>query len=178
MTWSGRRTLAVAAVLYAIEFVLAGAILFVFPRLGTPTHSDAIVVLAGNDEHGRLEEGYKLLLERVAPVLVISAPPNRVRVGPCDPSRRDRSVICFEPDPVTTQGEAELTSLLARELRWHSIVVVTTRFQATRAHLRMERCFPGSITSVGVTPPARQWPFDFAYETGAMFKAVFLQRHC
>ena len=87
-------------------------------------------------------------------------------------------VICFIPDPRTTRGEAEVAGLLAKRYRWHSIVLVTTALQNTRARLRVRRCFAGKIYVINAPLPRSQWPYTIAYEWGATMKALFLQRSC
>ena len=48
----------------------------------------------------------------------------------------------------------------------------------SRARLRMERCFAGPVY-VTTTPIAlTSWPYEVAYEWGAMIKALVLQRGC
>ena len=48
-------------------------------------------------------------------------------------------VICFMPNPDTTQGEAEATARLAKEYGWQSIALLTTPDQTWRAELRFRR---------------------------------------
>jgi hypothetical protein len=56
-------------------------------------------------------------------------------------------VICFDPNPATTTGEAEFVGRLARKYHWQSIALVTITPQDSRARLRVERCFKGPSTS-------------------------------
>jgi hypothetical protein len=88
------------------------------------------------------------------------------------------TLICFNPEPATTQGEAEFVGRLAEKYHWQSIAVVAITPQAARARLRVERCFPGRIYVV--TAPIRPgvWPYRIAYEWGALMKAVLIQRAC
>jgi uncharacterized SAM-binding protein YcdF (DUF218 family) len=87
-------------------------------------------------------------------------------------------VICFEPNPATTQGEAEFAGRLARLYHWKTIALVTTTPQDTRARLRLERCFSGKIYVVTASLPKLDWPYELAYEWGATLKAFFVQRAC
>jgi hypothetical protein len=52
-------------------------------------------------------------------------------------------LICFDPDPGTTRGEAEVIGRLARQYRWSSVALVTTRSQDIRARMIVKRCFGG-----------------------------------
>jgi hypothetical protein len=87
-------------------------------------------------------------------------------------------LLCFNPAPATTRGEAEYVGTLARKLGWHSVALVTITPQASRARFRVGRCFSGHLYVV--TTPIRpgMWPFELVYQWFAMLKAVFLQRSC
>ena len=63
------------------------------------------------------------------------------RAQPMTPGVR---TICFDPNPADTRGEAEFIGRLAKQYRWHSVVLVTTRGQDTRARIIVGRCFGGS----------------------------------
>jgi uncharacterized SAM-binding protein YcdF (DUF218 family) len=176
--WSGRQIVVIGVVLGLLAFAADTARLFIFPVTGAPAHADAILVLAGDAERARLGEALRLFARHVAPILVVSDPSGRVDPAICgDPYGAVRH-ICFAPNPVTTQGEAEEFSIIARAFQWRSVVVVSTRFQATRARIRVRRCFRGRISVAGVSPELEQWPGRVAYEWGAMAKAMFLQRRC
>jgi uncharacterized SAM-binding protein YcdF (DUF218 family) len=87
-------------------------------------------------------------------------------------------LICFNPRPTTTQGEAEFVGRLARKYHWHSVAVITITPQDSRARLRVERCFAGPVYVVTTPIPLTSWPHEIAYEWGAMLKALVLQRRC
>ena len=87
-------------------------------------------------------------------------------------------VICFNPRPATTQGEAEFVGRLARKYHWSSVAVVAITPQDSRARLRMERCFAGHVYVVTTPIALSSWPYQIAYEWGALFKAVVIQRSC
>ena len=87
-------------------------------------------------------------------------------------------VICFQPDPGTTQGEAEFVGRLAKQYGWRSVALVTTPDQDARAGIRVGRCFAGHIYVVTTPLPASKWPYEIAYQWAALFKAVVLQRSC
>ena len=85
---------------------------------------------------------------------------------------------CFRPDPLSTMGEARYAAEQAREHGWHSLIVVASLAQATRARLRMKRCFSGSVQVVVAPLPAATMAYDVLYEWGATAKALIWQRSC
>jgi len=172
-----RRFLIAAAALLVVVFCAATARLFVWPERGMPARVDAIVML--NGQGNRLPTTLDLAWAHRAPVVVISrGSPYWANGSICAPRIPGVRVICFSPDPDTTQGEAEYAGRLARRYHWRSIVLVTTAPQDTRARLRVERCFPGSIYVMTAPLRAYDWPYAFVYEWGATIKALLLQRAC
>ena len=172
------RRATVTAAVVVILFTAATARLFVFPARGMPSHVDAIVMLDGPGDSGRLATALRLAKEHRAPALLISQGTKESETGGCPPPMPDVKVICFNPSPATTRGEAEFVGRLARQDHWSSVALVTVAPQDTRARLRMSRCFPGQIYVVTAPLPAGQWPYQIAYEWGASLKALVLQRSC
>jgi uncharacterized SAM-binding protein YcdF (DUF218 family) len=167
------RRLLTAVLLLVVVFIGFTARLFIWPDLNTPTHADAIVVLGGAGN--RVGEGVALADRGIAPLLVLSLYPGEQ----CPPSTRRTTIRCFHANPLSTRGEARATEHLARQLHLHRIILVVTTPQATRARLRVGRCFPGQIEVVGVSPGGvRGWLVALAYEWGALFKALVLQPSC
>jgi uncharacterized SAM-binding protein YcdF (DUF218 family) len=172
-----RFVLAAAALLLLAAFGAATARLFVWPERGMPARVDAIVMLNGPGD--RLRTALSLAWAHRAPVVVISrGSPYWASGSRCAPVIPRVKVICFAPAPATTRGEAEFAGRLARRYHWHSIVLVTTTPQDTRARLRVSRCFSGSIYVTTAPLPAYEWPYALAYEWGAIIKALLLQRSC
>lgn len=169
-----RRTLVLLAVAGAL-FVAATARLYVWPARGAPARADAIVLFNGQGD--RLDEALALARAHVAPDLLISRG-SRTATNSCAPPLPGIAVTCFDPDPVTTQGEAEFAGRMAATNHWHSVVLVTSRPQDTRARLRMARCFGGRISVATAPLRAREWPKAIAYEWAAMAKALVLERSC
>ena len=143
-----------------------------------PTRVDAIVVLGGPGD--RLGKGLELAHQGRAPVLLVSEglPQPTIPSSVCGPHGHIFKVICFLPEPGTTQGEAEFVGRVAKQYRWRSVVLVTTPDQDTRARIRFGRCFAGSVYVVTTPLPVSEWAYQIAYQWAATFKAVVLQRSC
>jgi hypothetical protein len=132
-----------------------------------------------NGPGDRLDTALELGWARRAPMLVISRGTEYWGHGSvCAPKIPGVTVICFDPDPSTTRGEAEFLGRLARQYHWHSVMLVTTRAQDTRARLRVGRCFGGAVYVVTAPLPLSSWPYEIAYEWGALAKALVLQTAC
>jgi hypothetical protein len=169
-----RRALSAAA-LCAVLAAAATARLFIWPARGMPAQVNAIVML---DAPG-YPVGIALRLARQhrAAFLIISL--GTPDSGPRCPAPVPRvKVICFNPEPATTRGEAEFTGRLARRYRWRSVALVTITPQDSRARLRVERCFPGRVYVVTAPIALTSWPVQIAYEWGALVKALVIQRSC
>jgi uncharacterized SAM-binding protein YcdF (DUF218 family) len=158
-----------------VLFAAATTRLFIWPAQGMPPHVSAIVVFAGPGE--RLPVALRLAREHRAPVLVVSQGQHGYG-GPCPPAVPGVRLTCFDPDPGNTRGEAEFVGRLAKQYHWNSMVLVTGTEQDTRARLLMKRCFGGSVYVVAGSLPLHYWPFQIAYEWGALLKALVVQRSC
>jgi uncharacterized SAM-binding protein YcdF (DUF218 family) len=169
-----RRVLAALAAV-VVAFSLVTARLLVWPAQGMPARVSAIVMLAGPGN--RLPVALELAREHRAPVLVVSRGWEGYG-GPCPSPVPGVKLICFDPDPGTTRGEAEALGRMARQFHWNSVVLVTTRTQDTRARVIAERCFSGSTYVVTAPLPLSSWPYQIAYGWGALFKALFVDRSC
>lgn len=174
--FSRRRRRAFAVVVAVIvAFCLVTARLFVWPAQGMPAHVSVVLVLAGPGV--RLPVALQLAREHRAPVLVVSQGQHGYG-GPCPPKPSGVELICFDPDPGNTRGEAEYFGLLARRYHWNSVTLVTTSAQDTRARILVRRCFAGSVYVVTAPLPAGSWPYQIAYEWGALLKALLVYRAC
>lgn len=98
--------------------------------------------------------------------------------GPCPAAVPGVKLICFDPNPGNTRGEAEFVGQLAKRYHWRSVVLVAAREQDTRARILAERCFTGSVYAITAPLPLGDWPYQIAYEWGALFKALVLYRAC
>jgi hypothetical protein len=168
-----RALIALAVILVAA--CAATARLFVWPAQGMPARVSAIVML--DSPGGALPVAVRLAEQHRAPFLVVSqgTPASR---DPCPRPVPGVTLICFHPTPATTQGEAEFVGRLARAHHWHSVAVVAITPQDSRARLRVGRCFPGRVYVVTAPIALRSWPYQIAYEWGALLKALVVQRGC
>jgi len=137
-------------------------------------HADAVVVL--NFPGPRWQVAQELARERAAPVMLVSVA--SVEWNCPQESFPGVRLECFRPDPLSTRGEARYAAEQAREHGWHSLIVVTSLAQATRARVRVERCFAGSLQVVVVRPSPVALAYDVFYEWGALVKALIWQRGC
>jgi uncharacterized SAM-binding protein YcdF (DUF218 family) len=169
-----RRERAVAIALVAV-FCMVTARLFVWPAQGMPSRVSAIVLLAGPGN--RLPVALELAREHRAPVLVVSQGWEGYG-GPCPAPVPGVRLICFDANPGDTRGEAEFAGRLAQRYHWRSMVLVTTRAQDTRARIVAGRCFSGALYVMTAPLPLLDWPYQIAYEWGALVKALALYRSC
>jgi hypothetical protein len=162
-------------VVTVVAFGLVTARLFVWPAQGAPARVSAIVMLAGPGD--RLPVAVQLARQHRAAILAVS----RGFQGygsPCPSPVSGVKLICFEPDPPTTQGEAEAIGHLAKKFHWSSVALVTSRTQDTRARLIVKRCFSGSTYVVTAPLSLRSWPYEVLYGWGALLKALLVVRSC
>ena len=174
-SFRGWRRAFIAATALAAVFSLATARLFVWPAEGMPPRVSAIVMLAGPGN--RLPVALQLAREHRVPILAVSQGRHGY-AGPCPSAVPGVKLICFDPNPGNTRGEAEFAGQLAERYHWTSAVLVTVRAQDTRARILMGRCFGGSIYVITASLSLGSWPYQIAYEWGALFKALFLYRAC
>lgn len=171
------RWLAAGLVVLVIAFGAATVRLFVLPDQGMPGHVDAIVMLNGPGD--RLDTALDLAWAHRASYLVISRGSEYYgHGGVCAPRIPGVRIICFDPSPASTQGEAEFAGRLASRYHWRSVALVTITPQDSRARLRVERCLRGPVYVVTAPTPLWYWPYEIAYEWGATVKALVFQRGC
>jgi hypothetical protein len=165
--------LVMAVVIVAI--VVASVVLFIKPATNAPAHSDAVIVLAGGNNGGRIAKGLALVRAGYAPRLFVSAPGYK----DCPQSLPSVSITCFNPNPATTQGEARFAATLAQQHHWHQIIVVSGTQQVTRARIRFDRCYHGMVLMIPADPGGLwNWATTVVYEWGAIVKALIFQRGC
>jgi len=154
---------------------LAAARLFAWPERGMPPRVNAILMLNSVGDPARV--ALRLARQGRAGYLVLSQGSVASHYACPRPVPRVK-LICFHPSPATTQGEVEFAARLAARHHWHSVAVVAITPQASRARLRLERCFAGHVYVVTASIPLSAWPYQIAYESGATLKALVLQRGC
>lgn len=168
----------VAGILFALAVVgsVAAVRAFHYPTIDEPGTADAVVLLAGGGP--RIDKLNELMNASVAPrALVASAyvdDPGVWSARVCNDRALefDQSidVLCFEPEPSTTRGEAGFVSKLATDNGWDELVVIASTDQITRARLLFDRCFAGTVRFVAVDH-SQFWPLRVLYESGAWIKA-------
>ena len=123
-----------------------GAALFVAvvrPPVSTFPIGDAVVVHAGGRGE-RLRLALELMGAGAAPTLVIMGgsanewPEAQRLCGQTVPFE----VLCPDPMPGTTLGEAQALAVLAAADGWESVVAVTSDYHLRRAHLLDRKCNP------------------------------------
>jgi hypothetical protein len=166
----------VVAGLVVALFLSLSAKLFVLPAQNAVQglHADAVVVLNGPGP--RWQVALELAREHAAPVMLVSVASVQYNCPPDD--LPGVQVECFRPDPLDTRGEARFAASQARAHGWHSLILVTSVAQATRARLRVKRCFGGQVYVVEAKPAFAAWPYEVAYEWGALAKALVWQPGC
>jgi uncharacterized SAM-binding protein YcdF (DUF218 family) len=157
-------------------FASLSAKLFVWPAQNAAKglHADAVVVLGGPGP--RWQVAVELAQEHAAPFMLVSVP--SVQWNCPRYEFPEVQVECFSPDPDDTRGEARFAASTARANGWHSLIVVASVPQATRARVRFKRCFNGTIYIVPARPHLGTWAYEVVYEWGALAKALIWQRGC
>lgn len=151
------------------------------PRLDPVRPADAVVVLGPVGTDGSLDRGLALAAARPGTPLALSIVPNqRGYLGHLcagDLPEPDPQLICFVPDPLTTQGEARAIRDLARDRHWRHVTVVTPAYHVTRARILVQRCLSATttadVTGTGVTPGPRRLLLELAYQEVALVKTWF-----
>ena len=166
-------------------WLVAVAFLFVWPRANQtpPAHADVVVVLEGGRDT-RLDPALKLMRRGIAPVLAISSAFRDPGWTTAHELCRGTyghvpfKVVCFEAKPFDTRGEAETVTRLAKRYGWRRVVVVTSTYHVTRAHMLFRRCFHGELWTVGTSAPVQDLPLEWAFETGKLLVQTTVQRRC
>lgn len=164
-----------------LVWLIACYLVVLEPTVNKPVKVDAILVLGPPDVDGRAEAAYALARAHYASTVVISVQSelqDRLK-GACRNQNPGYQVICFQPDPGTTQGEAREIGRLAKQHGWKSIIVVTSKYHVSRSRMIIERCMPGKVLVVAAPgkPSVSKWAYEFAYQSGAYLKA-FMHRGC
>jgi uncharacterized SAM-binding protein YcdF (DUF218 family) len=167
--------------LLAVAWLVATTFLFVWPSTDPPGRADAVVVLSGGRD-SRLDPALRLMRQHVAPVLVISGagydPKWRTARALCAHGARGFRVLCFNPKPYSTRGEARAIARLARAHHWTKVDVVTSRYHVFRARIVIERCYHGKLALIGAAYPLKDAPLSWISEWGKLLVQLTVERSC
>jgi len=176
-----RRWLLRSLIALFVLWLIACFLVVVEPTVNKPTKVDAILVLGPPDVDGRVAKALDLARQRYAGTVVISTESDKQRQlkSACRNDNPAFQVICFQPSPATTRGEAEEIGRLAKAHHWTSIMVVTSIYHVSRARLIVERCLPTRVEMVAAPgkPSVGEWAYQFLYQTGGFVKAL-VHRAC
>ncbi|WP_427172287.1 YdcF family protein [Arthrobacter sp. 92] len=177
--WFLKTVSAVATLL--IVWAVAGLFLYVAPQADSPKHADVLFVLGPPDQ--RMEHAEELMKQGYAPTLAVSVPlgkDGRFDAPICG-SNRPYRVICFNPEPFTTQGEARALSDLSLRYGWRSADVLTAQFHLARARVILDRCYAGDLTMVAdrrrlplfsASDFTGSWIYQYMYQSAAFVKVA------
>lgn len=157
-------------------FVAATLALFVWPPTSQPGHVDAILSFNGPDEGTREAFAVSLAEKGYAPVLLFSQ--GGYSKDTSCPKVAHVTVVCFVDVAGNTRGEARWAAHYADQHHWHSLMIVPSRPQATRARLLVSRCFAGQILVVPASEALRRFPIDIVHEWGGLLDALLIHRGC
>ena len=87
-------------------------------------------------------------------------------------------VVCFDPHPYSTRGEARGIARLARQHGWRTVDVVTSRYHVFRAGMLIERCYHGRLRMIGASYPWSDVPIAWLSEWGKLLVQVTAERSC
>ncbi|WP_062516268.1 hypothetical protein [Demequina gelatinilytica] len=172
----------IVIVLLAFGLVVAvvGWPLYVAPAHDEPRAVDAVYVIGPpTDERIALAEG--MIADGLTDTLVISLIEDPVQraampaaAAACD-EPQDFTVLCSQPAPFTTRGEARWLRDLVDDHGWQSVAVVTVTPHVTRTRVIMERCWDGDISYLesGESLAPWQWAYQYAYQSAAFVKVAW-----
>jgi uncharacterized SAM-binding protein YcdF (DUF218 family) len=152
---------------------------FVFPTGDEPFGDGPVVALGGNVP--RVERAVAIVDEPGAPrPLILSA-------GSIEAGRqlgvdcRPPAVLCVDPVPHNTYGEARTIAALQGEHGWANVTAVTDPFHLTRSRLLFERCVDVPVRVVASGPETRSRPHRLLMavrELASAAASFVVQRAC
>jgi len=113
--------------------------------------ADALIVLGDDNFYAdRATRGAQLFREGKSPVVVASGRRLRPNAGVAELIEHDLfergvpkdKIVRFVHDADSTLEEAQALAKLAKEKKWHSVIVVTSNFHTRRARYIFRRVFP------------------------------------
>jgi hypothetical protein len=157
-----------------LAWVLAGSWLFAAPQTDAPQSADVLFVLGPPDD--RIAYAEQLMATGDTDVLAVSSPVDEDGqfTAPICQAARDYQVLCFHPDPFTTQGEARSLQSMSRDHGWKTVNVLAPRHHITRARVLLERCYQGELRMIEHDSPLslQKWAYLFAYHSAAFVKVA------
>ncbi|MDN4490675.1 ElyC/SanA/YdcF family protein [Demequina sp. SYSU T00068] len=181
-----------------MRIVIAGAVvaalaliaclpLYAFPASDEPRAVDAVYVI-GPPTGTRMALAEQMIADGLADTLVVSLVEDDATERAameraaelCDaPDAWGFTVLCSQPEPFTTRGEARWMRELVESYGWESVAVITIRPHLTRTRVITERCWDGDIAYIdsGESLAPWYWAYQLAYQTAGFVK-VALQDGC
>ncbi|WP_299576115.1 YdcF family protein [uncultured Williamsia sp.] len=161
--------------------VLGGLPLYVFPAAAQSPRSVDVIMVLGGRQDGREQFAIRLAEQGFARTVLVSDPytrPDPYMEAVCDVPHRVR-VICFDPQPRTTRGEARFLRDEAKMNGWNSAMVVTFSPHIARSDYIVSRCFTGDLVMVDYRErlSITYWAWMYLYQTAGFVRA-FLQVGC
>ena len=176
-----RRRILLVLALLAVAWLVATGFLFIWPPTDPAGRADAVVVLSGGRDR-RLDPALRLMQQHVAPLLVISGTGYdrkwKKAHALCDHGAHGFRVLCFDPKPYSTRGEARALARLAQQHGWRKIDVVTSRYHVFRARLVIQRCYHRKLAMIGASYRWTEAALDWISEWGKLLVQVTVQRSC
>lgn len=142
-----------------------GYLVVLDPTINRLQRADAVFVLGGPDTDGRAAYGLQLAAEGYARTVAISVvdPEHSSVYHQCTDGLPGLTVLCFPPNPRTTQGEARQLRAYAKQYGWRSVIVVTSSYHISRARWILDRCFGGTL--IMRDAPAHHTPAEIVGQT-------------
>jgi uncharacterized SAM-binding protein YcdF (DUF218 family) len=138
--------------LFVVLSAGAALLLVLAVRIGVNPSSDRpfddgpVVVLGGGGGE-RLETGLRLRGDTVRPLVLSADAVDRYTAqgGTCELT----DVVCLDPDPESTFGEAQAVAMLSERHGWTQVTVVTSDFHTYRTRLLFDRCLSVPVAVLG-----------------------------
>lgn len=150
------------------------------PRVDQPSTVDAVLVLGGVGGPQRSEVALDMAADGLTHTIVFSIPvggEDYLARRTCQSPPAGVEVICFDPNPSTTRGEARKLEQLASERGWSRVAVVTSAYHISRSRMIVERCYSGTLLMLksheSVSPLT--WAYQWIYQTAGYVKAEILR---
>jgi uncharacterized SAM-binding protein YcdF (DUF218 family) len=148
-----------------VAAVLLGPGLFLDTPQPTPQASDAIVVISGDEQMARFQEGLNLYQRGLGKYLVFSGAAFDNGTSNADVMRAmavrrgvPESAILEEPQGEDTWGNAVFTRQVLEAHSLRSAILVTSPYHARRAKLTFDAAYAGSGIQLAVhAAPDSQW---------------------